>query len=50
MSTPESRKTGRVKFFNSTKGYGFIIPDDQMGQSEVEGKALSFPTIQHRKA
>ncbi|KAI8331371.1 cold-shock' DNA-binding domain-containing protein [Chlamydoabsidia padenii] len=36
MSTSESRKTGRVKFFNSTKGYGFIIPDDQLDQSEVE--------------
>ncbi|ORZ24515.1 cold-shock' DNA-binding domain-domain-containing protein [Absidia repens] len=36
MSQTESRKTGRVKFFNSTKGYGFIIPDDQAGQNEVE--------------
>ncbi|ORZ00463.1 cold-shock' DNA-binding domain-domain-containing protein [Syncephalastrum racemosum] len=31
-----SRQTGRVKFFNSTKGYGFIIPDDQAGQPNIE--------------
>ncbi|KAI8071303.1 cold-shock' DNA-binding domain-containing protein [Gongronella butleri] len=36
MSSSVSRKTGRVKFFNSTKGYGFIIPDDPMGPSDVE--------------
>ncbi|KAI8147747.1 cold-shock' DNA-binding domain-containing protein [Fennellomyces sp. T-0311] len=30
------RQTGRVKFFNSTKGYGFIIPDDQVGQPNIE--------------
>ncbi|KAI8100118.1 uncharacterized protein BX664DRAFT_322921 [Halteromyces radiatus] len=23
-----TRKTGQVKFFNSTKGYGFILPND----------------------
>ena len=24
-----SSKTGTVKFFNATKGYGFIAPEDQ---------------------
>ncbi|KAI9323432.1 cold-shock' DNA-binding domain-containing protein [Dichotomocladium elegans] len=35
MESPP-RKTGRVKFFNSTKGYGFIIPHDQEGQPNIE--------------
>ncbi|KAF7722883.1 Y box binding protein 1 [Apophysomyces ossiformis] len=35
-----NRKTGRVKFFNSTKGYGFIIPDDQAGKSNIEDLGL----------
>jgi cold shock CspA family protein len=30
------RKTGRVKFFNSQKGYGFIIPEDQVESSKIE--------------
>ncbi|CAO3635240.1 unnamed protein product [Cunninghamella blakesleeana] len=34
-TTTESRKTGYVKFFNSVKGYGFIIPNDQEEGSEV---------------
>ncbi|KAJ8653892.1 hypothetical protein O0I10_010459 [Lichtheimia ornata] len=30
------RKSGHVKFFNSTKGYGFIIPAEESGSPVVE--------------
>ncbi|KAL1931310.1 hypothetical protein VTP01DRAFT_10447 [Rhizomucor pusillus] len=36
MAAQQTRQTGRVKFFNSTKGYGFIIPDDPSGQGKTE--------------
>lgn len=32
------RKSGHVKFFNSTKGYGFIIPAEESGSPVVEGE------------
>ncbi|KAL0097499.1 cold-shock transcription factor [Phycomyces blakesleeanus] len=31
-----SRQTGIVKFFNSAKGYGFIIPNSPINQSKIE--------------
>ncbi|RCH87841.1 Y box binding protein 1, partial [Rhizopus azygosporus] len=30
-----SRRKGHVKFFNSIKGYGFILPDNQDEKEEV---------------
>ncbi|WP_292899080.1 MULTISPECIES: cold-shock protein [unclassified Nitratireductor] len=55
---------GTVKFFNATKGFGFIAPDngdndvfvhisavERAGmQNIVEGQKLSFDVVQDRKS
>ncbi|WP_295812415.1 cold-shock protein [uncultured Nitratireductor sp.] len=55
---------GTVKFFNATKGFGFIAPDngdndvfvhisavERAGmQNIVEGQKLSFEVVQDRKS
>ncbi|SMH42721.1 cold-shock protein [Mesorhizobium australicum] len=56
--------TGTVKFFNATKGYGFIAPDnggadvfvhvsavERAGmRTIVEGQKLSFEVVQDRRS
>lgn len=63
MSANGERITGTVKFFNNTRGYGFIIPDG--GGADVwvhktvvkaarrarleQGQRLTFVTLSHEK-
>ncbi|MBN7755888.1 cold-shock protein [Nitratireductor aquimarinus] len=56
--------TGTVKFFDTTRGFGFIAPDDGANdvfvhisaveragmQSIVEGQKLSFEIVQDRRS
>lgn len=40
MSDSNSRYTGKVKFYNSQKGYGFLKPDDGSKDIFIGIKAL----------
>lgn len=56
-----ARITGTVKFFNDTKGFGFIVRDDKekdvfvhktgiaRGDTLTEGQRVSFDTKQDQK-
>jgi cold shock CspA family protein len=40
MSAPAARRTGKVKFFNSQKGFGFIIPSESSEAAPVDESKL----------
>ncbi|KAF9170981.1 hypothetical protein BGX20_008270 [Mortierella sp. AD010] len=48
MSVPASaRRTGRVKFFNSQKGFGFIIPSESSETNPVDETCLPAAENRH---
>jgi cold shock protein len=42
-------KTGTVKFFNESKGFGFIVPDDTTGEIFVHATGLNQPIRENDK-
>lgn len=44
-----SMKTGTVKFFDETKGYGFIVMDENQQEIFVHVSGLAAPIKQHDK-
>jgi cold shock protein len=44
-----SRKTGTVKFFSVTKGFGFIQPNDSNKDVFVDNKAIQSSGLQGLK-
>lgn len=43
------RKTGRVKFFNARKGYGFIIPTGTTMERSQRSSQSAVPSICNNK-
>ncbi|KAG0210386.1 Y box binding protein 1 [Mortierella sp. NVP41] len=47
MSSATSRRTGKVKFFNSQKGFGFIIPSESTEANPVNEVFVHHTAIQN---